>query len=81
MGQKVSLLLSNGKQYNATLIGAPLLSSGELVFTTSTVAYNEAITDPSFFGQVLIFSYPDSYGDSGVYVRYPDFNSAFYVYF
>ena len=56
--KKVSLVLSNGKKHEGYLIGAPVNSSGELVFTTAMVGYNEAITDPSFFGQILIFSYP-----------------------
>ena len=56
--QKAILTLSNGSWLEGELIGAPLISSGELVFTTGMVGYNEAITDPSFFGQILTFSYP-----------------------
>lgn len=32
--------------------------SGEVVFTTSIVGYPETLTDPSFTGQILVFSYP-----------------------
>lgn len=53
-----SLELSNGFKTTGLLIGAPLKSSGELVFTTAMVGYSEALTDPSYFGQILTFTYP-----------------------
>ena len=56
--QSCSLVLSNGNRFTGELIGAPLRSSGELVFTTGMVGYSEAITDPSYFGQILLFTYP-----------------------
>ena len=31
---------------------------GELVFTTQMTGYMEALTDPSYFGQILLFTYP-----------------------
>ena len=58
MKRKAVLTLSNGSWLEGKLIGAPLVSSGELVFTTAMVGYNETLSDPSFFGQILIFSYP-----------------------
>jgi carbamoyl-phosphate synthase small subunit len=56
--QKCTLSLSNGDSFEGDLIGAPFSVSGELVFTTGMVGYSEALTDPSYFGQVLLFSYP-----------------------
>lgn len=56
--QKCSLILSTGQTFEGELIGAPIASSGELVFTTGMVGYSEAITDPSYYGQILIFTYP-----------------------
>lgn len=56
--QSCSLLLSNGSRFDGELIGAPLNASGELVFTTGMVGYSEALTDPSYFGQILVFTYP-----------------------
>jgi carbamoyl-phosphate synthase small subunit len=56
--QKCTLQTSDGHLYQGELIGAPLTSSGELVFTTGMVGYSEALTDPSYFGQILVFSYP-----------------------
>jgi carbamoyl-phosphate synthase small subunit len=55
---KCKLELSDGSVFEGELIGAPLLSSGELVFTTGMVGYSEAMTDPSYFGQILTFTYP-----------------------
>jgi carbamoyl-phosphate synthase small subunit len=58
MRQKCKLVLSDGSSFEGDLIGAPLRASGELVFTTGMVGYSEAITDPSYFGQILCFTYP-----------------------
>lgn len=58
MRQSCLLRLSDGHEFKGELIGAPVRSSGELVFTTGMVGYSEAITDPSYFGQILTFTYP-----------------------
>jgi carbamoyl-phosphate synthase small subunit len=44
--------------------GAPVSVSGEVVFTTGMSGYVEALTDPSYRGQILVFTYPllGSYG-------------------
>ena len=55
---RCALKLSSGAVYEGELIGAPLKASGELVFTTGMVGYSEAMTDPSYFGQILVFTYP-----------------------
>ncbi len=52
------LRLSNGREHRGRLIGASSYRSGEMVFSTGMVGYSEAITDPSYFGQILVFSYP-----------------------
>ncbi len=56
--RKCALVLSTGERLEGRLIGAPVRSAGELVFTTGMVGYSEAITDPSYFGQILVFTYP-----------------------
>lgn len=38
--------------------GAPVSVSGELVFQTGMVGYPEAVTDPSYEGQILVITYP-----------------------
>ena len=58
MKQKCTLTLSDGTMFTGELIGAPVRASGEMVFTTGMVGYSEAITDPSYFGQILCFAYP-----------------------
>lgn len=52
------LRLDNGSIYNGTLFGSKRYCSGELVFQTGMVGYIEAITDPSYAGQILVFTYP-----------------------
>jgi carbamoyl-phosphate synthase small subunit len=45
-------------------IGKDVISQGELVFTTSPSGYIKSMTDPSYSGQILVFSFPfiGSYG-------------------
>jgi carbamoyl-phosphate synthase small subunit len=38
--------------------GAPVNMSGEVVFNTGMVGYPEALTDPSYRGQILVLTYP-----------------------
>ena len=56
--EKCTLVLSNGDRFTGDLIGAPVSASGQMVFTTGMVGYSEAMTDPSYFGQILVFTYP-----------------------
>ena len=58
MRKKARLVLSNGRSFEGYHIGAPIKSSGELVFTTAMVGYSESLSDPSYFGQMLVFAYP-----------------------
>ncbi|MEM0130105.1 MAG: carbamoyl phosphate synthase small subunit [Thermoplasmatales archaeon] len=50
--------------FEGECIGSKTFSSGELVFTTSPSGYIKSITDPSYTGQILVFSFPyiGSYG-------------------
>ena len=52
------LLTADGGRYLGELFGAQSIGSGELVFTTGMMGYQESLTDPSFAGQVLTFTYP-----------------------
>ena len=52
------LLTADGGRYCGTLFGAQGHGEGELVFTTGMMGYQESLTDPSFAGQVLTFTYP-----------------------
>ena len=59
--------LEDGTRVEGTGFGAPGVVSGELVFTTIMSGYEEALTDPSYHGQMLMFTYPlqGNYGVSG----------------
>ncbi len=52
------LLLADGNRFEGRLFGAEVIAEGELVFTTGMCGYQESLTDPSFAGQVLTFTYP-----------------------
>ncbi|WP_179395402.1 carbamoyl phosphate synthase small subunit [Lacticaseibacillus absianus] len=52
------LYLEDGTQFTGTAFGAPGVGVGELVFNTSMVGYQEALTDPSYADQLLTFTYP-----------------------
>lgn len=43
---------------HAKNFGAPVSVSGEVVFNTGMVGYPEALTDPSYRGQILVLTYP-----------------------
>ncbi len=56
--RRALLVLSDGSIFEGTSIGAPSDAVGELVFNTSMTGYQEALTDPSYAGQLLTFCYP-----------------------
>ncbi|MES0491944.1 MAG: glutamine-hydrolyzing carbamoyl-phosphate synthase small subunit [Leptospirales bacterium] len=61
-----TLILSDGNLYPGTLIGEEnsLPRIGEVVFNTAMSGYQEIITDPSYRGQMICFTYP-SIGNYG----------------
>jgi carbamoyl-phosphate synthase small subunit len=52
------LILETGEIYTGVGYGANTNTIGELVFNTSMTGYQEVITDPSYKGQIIIFTYP-----------------------
>lgn len=52
------LVLKDGSTFEGISFGAPKSVSGEVVFATGMVGYPEALTDPSFRGQILVLTYP-----------------------
>jgi carbamoyl-phosphate synthase small subunit len=52
------LFLEDGTRFEGTGFGAARRHSGEVVFTTGMVGYPESLTDPSYRGQILTFTYP-----------------------
>ncbi|MEK7618203.1 MAG: glutamine-hydrolyzing carbamoyl-phosphate synthase small subunit [Patescibacteria group bacterium] len=53
-----NLKLQSGLEFIGESFGADKSISGELVFATGMVGYPEALTDPSFKGQILVMTYP-----------------------
>ena len=52
------LILEDGTIFEGEAFGAERTVSGEVVFTTGMTGYQEAITDQSFNGQLITFTYP-----------------------
>ena len=57
-GEKVYLTLQNGKVFEGKRFGARGDVLGELVFTTGMTGYIETLTDPSYYGQIVIQTFP-----------------------
>jgi len=51
-------VLEDGSTYRGDAFGAAVRVHGEVVFTTAMTGYQEALTDPSFAGQILVMTYP-----------------------
>lgn len=56
--QKAYLLLKNGRIFEGTALGAQQKTTGEIVFTTAMTGYCETLTDPSYYGQIVIQTFP-----------------------
>jgi carbamoyl-phosphate synthase small subunit len=56
--KKAVLLLEDGTFFIGHGFGATRKTTGEVVFSTSMVGYPEALTDPSYKGQILTLTYP-----------------------
>jgi carbamoyl-phosphate synthase small subunit len=64
-GASAYVLLEDGARFDGIACGAEGHAVGEIVFTTSMSGYQEAMTDPSYAGQLLAFTYPQI-GNYGV---------------
>lgn len=53
------LVLENGMAFEGEIFGySKGITGGEVVFNTGMTGYQEMITDPSYYGQVLVMTYP-----------------------
>ncbi len=52
------VLLEDGTRFDGVLCGAEGHTVGEVVFTTGMSGYQESMTDPSFAGKLIAFTYP-----------------------
>lgn len=59
------LVLADGSAYQGWSFGASGTSFGEVVFNTGMTGYQEVLTDPSYRGQIITFTYPEL-GNTGV---------------
>lgn len=55
---KAALAIEDGTFLEGKGFGAEGVALGELVFNTSMTGYVEALTDPSYAGQILMMTYP-----------------------
>ncbi len=52
------ILLEDGTRLEGISFGYPESVAGEVVFSTGMVGYPESLTDPSYYGQILVLTYP-----------------------
>jgi carbamoyl-phosphate synthase small subunit len=52
------VLLEDGVRFDGVSVGAPVPATGEVVFNTAMSGYQESVTDPSYRGQIITFTYP-----------------------
>ncbi len=63
--RNTKLILQNGTVFSGYSFGAKGKVVGEVVFNTGMTGYQEVMTDPSYYGQILAFTYPEI-GNTGI---------------
>ena len=58
MEQSIYLTLENGICMEGKSFGKAGETTGEIVFTTGMTGYLETLTDPSYFGQIVLQTFP-----------------------
>ena len=58
MGDKAYVMLANGRIFEGYSFGAKGTSIGEIVFATGMTGYEETLSDPSYFGQIVTQTFP-----------------------
>src|SRR3989338_9563896 len=58
MNNKAKLILEDGTTFEGKSFGTRCSCAGEVVFATGMVGYEQSLTDPSYAGQILTFTYP-----------------------
>ncbi len=74
---KAYLVLSDGTVFEGKSSGASGETKGEVVFNTSITGYQEILTDPSYYGQMVAMTYPliGNYG-----INEEDYESIKFIY-
>ncbi len=72
MNHRAALFLADGSRFDGLGLATEGIALGEAVFFTGMTGYEEALTDPSYAGQLLTFTYPmiGNYGISGDAAQY-----------
>ncbi|HWP32887.1 MAG TPA: carbamoyl-phosphate synthase domain-containing protein, partial [Solirubrobacterales bacterium] len=52
------LLLEDGARFDGFACASGGVVTGEVVFNTAMTGYQESVTDPSYAGQIIVFTYP-----------------------
>lgn len=67
------LWLADGTIFEGELLGAATETEGEVVFSTGMTGYPQTLTDPSYAGQIVVFTYPliGNYGVPAPVIRAP----------
>lgn len=74
---QAALVLEDGRVFNGDGFGAKGVSTGEVVFNTSMTGYQEILTDPSYYRQIVTMTVPHV-GNTGVNLEDPE-SSAVWV--
>lgn len=53
-----AIVLADGSVFWGNGVGAPGITGGEFCFNTSMTGYQEILTDPSYAGQIITFTFP-----------------------
>jgi len=72
VAKRAALFLADGSRFDGHGLEFEGIALGEAVFYTGMTGYEEALTDPSYAGQILTFTYPmvGNYGISGSAAQY-----------
>lgn len=62
---QATLVLEDGAVFRGRALGAPGERMGEVVFNTAMTGYEEVITDPSYLGQIVVFT-ASHIGNTGI---------------
>lgn len=78
---KGKLVLENGTILEGELFGHKGVAKGEVVFNTALCGYQEILTDPSYYGQIIIMTYPliGNYGTNSSDVESSKIQSAGFI--
>lgn len=66
---KAKLVFEDGSIFTGDVFGYEGIAVGEIIFNTAMSGYQEIITDPSYYGQIIIFTFPH-FGITDPYINH-----------